>query len=722
MRKKLLAVFAACVVCVLAICPAGIAEEGEPSVQTPSGIPEGFDSVCENDRFILSVDRYEGIFTVYDKSTGCYWHSSPEDRYNEKIGKGVFKMSIFSLLTLSVMDTAQGGSESQITSYTESVLLNGTTYENIENGLRITVSFTELGITLPLELTLTDTGFALALDVGAIKEGGTQIIRKLTLLPYFGAGNSTDEGYLLVPDGCGSLIYFNNGRTNAALYDQPIYGGDRSVVTTAHTRVAQQVYLPVFGLWKGEQGFLAIVTDGAANGVIHAESGGRRTGYNAACTSFELRSLRTTVIGDNSVTDYEKQIKPIGRIRVEYRFCEGGYSGMARTYREYLGAKRQIGAKTSQPLYLTLLAAQPEKKSFLGIGYETILPLTTFDQAASLAKATGAEPSELSMILEGWSKAEMEKALSTSADALWELGGWGGLETLSAALEGNVALAADLVSYRKSNFFSSLFDDARNINNVSILRYDYSISTGQQILDRPALRYLGWSKLNEKIGAFADAFRQRAVSRRVYLSDIVSESYADYTRNNSATLSVVSDAFARNLAEVAEAELSLLSGPANGYALPYLQDVIGIPVEDSNFDLTDESVPFYQLAVSGLIGYSVPAINLSSDPERMFLKALETGSGLHYYLAEQAGDAARVEPSLYSVDPDIWMDTVRSQLAVIRQRDAHTEGSAAVEHRKLAEGVYCTTHGNGKSVIVNYSNQTVTLPEGEIPAGGYLFA
>jgi len=52
---------------------------------------------------------------------------------------------------------------------------------------------------------------------------------KLAVLPYFGAGGTNDEGYLLVPDGSGALIYFNNGRQNQLSYNNDIYGWDEAL-------------------------------------------------------------------------------------------------------------------------------------------------------------------------------------------------------------------------------------------------------------------------------------------------------------------------------------------------------------------------------------------------------------------------------------------------------------------------------------------------------------
>lgn len=48
----------------------------------------------------------------------------------------------------------------------------------------------------------------------------------LSVLPYFGASGTTDEGFLFVPEGGGALIEFNNGKTSQNSYYSNVYGWD----------------------------------------------------------------------------------------------------------------------------------------------------------------------------------------------------------------------------------------------------------------------------------------------------------------------------------------------------------------------------------------------------------------------------------------------------------------------------------------------------------------
>ena len=51
-------------------------------------------------------------------------------------------------------------------------------------------------------------------------------IISLTILPYFGAGGTEEDGYMLVPEGGGSIIRFNNGKLAQNSYYSNVYGWD----------------------------------------------------------------------------------------------------------------------------------------------------------------------------------------------------------------------------------------------------------------------------------------------------------------------------------------------------------------------------------------------------------------------------------------------------------------------------------------------------------------
>ena len=82
---------------------------------------------------------------------------------------------------------------------------------------------------------------------------------------------------------------------------------------------------------------------------------------------------------------------------VRYAFLNGedaDYSGMAGYYRNELesrGLLRKLQPDGDIPFYLELVGAVNKRASFLGVPYDTLQGLTTFDQAIGLLERLGRE-------------------------------------------------------------------------------------------------------------------------------------------------------------------------------------------------------------------------------------------------------------------------------------------------------------------------------------------
>ncbi|KKO51767.1 DUF5696 domain-containing protein [Paenibacillus sp. DMB20] len=268
-------------------------------------------------------------------------------------------------------------------------------YDNAENGLDNEIRPDHAQFAIPVEIRLEQDQLAVRVDAAAIKQTGTAPIHTITLLEFFGAADSSESGYMLVPDGSGALIRLNNGKTIEPAYHASVYGEDRSI--TADERLAdnEPVRLPVFGLKLGGAAWLGIIEKGDGIASIKADVSGRLNTYNYASPVFTLTSKDRVVIIGGSVTSSNPvhQKKPYsGDIVVRYGFLGGedaDYSGMAKLYRGYLADKydlRKLEAGKDVPFILELVGGAETRKSLLGVPYDTIVPLTTYGQAKDLVE------------------------------------------------------------------------------------------------------------------------------------------------------------------------------------------------------------------------------------------------------------------------------------------------------------------------------------------------
>ena len=165
----------------------------------------------------------------------------------------------------------------------------------------------------------------------------------------------------------------------------------------------------------------------------------------------------------------------------------------------------------------------------------------------------------------------------------------------------------------------------------------------------------------------------------------------------------------------------LLTSGVFGYAAAASDYIISAPTSDSGYDITDRSVPFYQLVLSGYRSYSTEPVNLSGNPEKAFLKAAETGSALNFSFTAQNGEKTEGTylSKLYNSDYKDWLSTASEQYKRLSEIFGATGGTALVYHKQLAEGVYCSAFENGTRIITNYTNSDYDMQGIKVAAMNY---
>ena len=142
-----------------------------------------------------------------------------------------------------------------------------------------------------------------SLKVSDIKEPKDEkIATEVTLMSSFGAADDTEDGYFVIPDGSGALVRFNNNRTmDTNAYQQRVYGPDVTVVPTSRGAVAEQIYLPVYGIVKENNAMLVVASKGDSNAYLSAQvSRQSNSSYNLCNFTFILRGTDTFYMSGNN--------------------------------------------------------------------------------------------------------------------------------------------------------------------------------------------------------------------------------------------------------------------------------------------------------------------------------------------------------------------------------------------------------------------------------------
>ena len=155
----------------------------------------------------------------------------------------------------------------------------------------------------------------------------------------------------------------------------------------------------------------------------------------------------------------------------------------------------------------------------------------------------------------------------------------------------------------------------------------------------------------------------------------------------------------------------------------FLQQSPDIPSKDTYVEITDEAVPFYQIAVRGYKTYTTETVNMSSNPENVILNAVESGSSLLYSLV--AGETTELKETylkyLYSCNYSQWKEDIIEAYKDYSAVMSMVEGADIDNHEKVADGVYKTTYSNNVSVYVNYADDAYETESGAVvEAGSYI--
>ncbi len=554
-------------------------------------------------------------------------------------------------------------------------------------------------------------------------------ITDLTLLPYFGAGTATEEGFLFVPEGSGAIINFNNGKTNLSAYYAQLYGWDYGLkrdVVINETRAA----FPVFGISHADGAMLGIIDDYSTLATIQADVAGRRHSYNFAYASYEMvhgSKMDVSAKSDQSIIAYEKSL-PEGSIKQTYLFLEDNtYSGMAKAYREDLLEEYPELQKTENanaPISVELIAAIDRVKQVLGMPVTLPEVLTDFEAAQALITDMAAGGySNLSLRYTGWMNGGIDHSLPKDIDVTSGMGGTKGLKALVSTTEG---LGVDLyLTGRTQNAYdSNIFDGFMKSRDVA--KY-----ISREVVEIPEFSKIWFSDINE--GRLEHHFLLRpsvCVTLMQSLADYAKDYNVgvgyedtgyllsgDYNQRRAVSREGAMDMQTEVLAGVKTAGTKIAMNGGNEYVLPYADLLTQVDLYGKDNLIFDKKVPFYEIAIHGLVDYTGNAVNLSGDAWDTVLKSAETGAGLNFsFYTEPSSLVQGTEyMDFFGANYDGWKERAKEYATRYEKEMAGLNNQYITEHRILADGVTATVYEDNTVVYVNttefeYTDETVTVP------------
>ncbi len=694
-----------------------------------------FVKAASNDRFILAYDEATTFVSLTDKQTGEVWYSNPPialgtDPYTE----GIANTGIRSVLHLRY--TNESLQEKETNSYSGSVMKKSAPVSLVEDGLRVDYNFKDVKAIIPVQYKLTEDGMTAEILYNEIDTTDSKnFINNMDFLTYFGAAGEEDEGYLVIPDGSGAIIDFNNQKNSDGIrYTKEFYGTDMAQVITTEivTSRNENITLPVFGMVKNGNGMLAEVTSGAEVATLNAATSGNRLvgAYNVIYTTATYRinyeiPLMGQVSSDTSIAMYNAQ-DPVAdeTYTIQFHFTDGKddtYMTLAGAYRDTLIERGWLAQGDIQnELYVDFYGAVSKKKSFVGIVYNARETLTSFGQAQEILgdlKAGGV--TEISANYLNFSNDFFAGDMEIELEPSGSLGGKTDLAALMAYANENgtsVSLSADFVTLPSNGHGYSTTRDTADVINISPIKvYPFSLHGNTMDLTKKPYFLVQGEKYATGVDQLIEAMEESGNKALFFDADAV-QLYSDLAPNGLQRGALV-DVQGAQFARLVEAGASITMSNPNAYLFAYANDIVDVPVCSSKELVFDGDIPFLQAVLRGVKNIGGESMNITDVSDEAFLRHVEFGTHMKYGLINAESEALlnTDHTFLYSATYTNFAEQIKARYA------DYTVYSDAVGDAKMVghtreNGVATVTYDNGVKVIVNYNNKAVTVAGATVEA------
>ena len=223
---------------------------------------DDYELVAENDSYKMYLYAPRLSVILENKATGVLTESTLSDEMDDGNSNTSWNAYMKSGIVIqAIIGTTNTYQVDMITCE------NTVDVTKLDNGFSAKIFFKDYGFGLTVNVTLEDDDLVVNVpDDSILEQKENNYISAISLFPFMGYTFLDDkEGYMLIPDGNGALIYLDNkeGRYSTG-FSQMIYGKDYGFTDSSKqtllndklemVKSANQVLAPVFGMAHTEIG------------------------------------------------------------------------------------------------------------------------------------------------------------------------------------------------------------------------------------------------------------------------------------------------------------------------------------------------------------------------------------------------------------------------------------------------------------------------------------
>ncbi len=634
---------------------------------------DNFEKIASSGFIELYFNPDNGYISVLETSENFMWYAVP-DAYGSMLEADVYTEKGNYILTS-----------------------NGCEFEKVflENGVEITYNIKKDDMFLKAALTLTLKDGSLFVQSEIKERSDNFVLNSFSVMPSFGAyNNPQSDDFLLVPDGCGSVIYPYLSQEKQE-YSVCVYGDDYSINQTNNA----DAIIGSFGIKRADSAVAVIIDSGEEFATIKALSD--KNGFSAVSAYFKIQS---NLKNENELYYYNDESYEIA---ICYKFLSGdnaSYSEIACSCREqYIRngslPSSNVKAQDNTPFFITLTGSY--KKS----AWSSRLKYTTFSQAVDILNRLKSKGIDVMT-------ARYTGVIKNGSTSLVSaLGSKSELENLyDFATAQNISLFLDVnINAYQSAFGVCDFSSAKMMNKST------SSTVENTLIDKDikTVKYR-FSKLNDINNYVSNLIKTADGNENIgyCIGD------AEYLVSNFSSRHT-SRADAKNTVSSQIPALSnsgeVMVDKGNMYLVKNASSVVNIPMK-THYPENESyvAVPFAQSVLHGRITMASTPINLNNDERQAALKCIEYGVCPSFTVSYSGEDLSQ------NVIFDKVVNDIVESYSLVSKALIGIESERITLHKKLADGVYLTQYADTADIYVNYNDFEVTVSGVSVPAESYL--
>ncbi len=579
----------------------------------------------------------------------------------------------------------------------------------LENGVSLKVFFPSQSIGFTFNIWLESGRMWALIPIDSLVESDIFSVLSIDMLPYFGAAPAGEDGYIMFPDGSGALYDFTQKTVATSPVTVDVYSDrvtDVDELLDAQSTGVHSVRIPAYGIRRGRDAVIAYIADSAASSAVTLEPAGYVCNFNRIYGSGIYRKV-TEVVSEAGISSYQSDGRiGTGDFSICYQFLnneKANYSGMASAVRGLLQEYKLLPENDSDVGLKLDVVMGAEEETMVGSTYRTV---TTLSQLEDILSKLPETDSKIATVLVGW----QEHGYGLYPDTGRAASSIGNLSKFKVGNGVELYLDYHAVLADKGRKGATLRRDGiRNSKRVTILgdiRETFVINANTQL------------SMFEKILPDLNFSGKYGLS----VSGAGSILYDDYNKHCGMTRQQTANSLSA-LLDKAGKDAPLMVNEPNDYALKYADFVSNLYQNSSGYHILGESVPFYQMVISGTVPYSLDiAGNLSSDFRITRLRWAEYGA-VPYFVVSADGSAALSETAadiFFAIDFEEQSEQISKTVTEFEALHKKLQNSTLCSHSKVADNVYRSDFENGASVYVNYNDQEVTVQGITVPAMDYV--